>query len=382
MKCFLALAALLAGALAHAQAPPTILQVSWSDPIYPGAQVFIGGSGFTGTTQVRIGPASDAAFTIDSDTNIRAIVPIDAVPGGPISIITGVGQASYATPIVVLKYVPGPGPKCLPNTGNTHTIFNPSTGNTIVALWCDVPTGTFHYTAAGSATLQNFTQANCLAGAPPFAISLDWLQAAWNACLNGIMVPSDEAYGWRVSYFWTPRPTIKGTGPQPIYTQASNGGLGSPLILGTPQAFQTIAGGTTVGGLRIPGGNVTRYCDVSAFKSDQGNVIPAGSYAPCTLIFPPTGGFKLPTSADKATITAMTEQILVDGTAAHHVWGIDAKSIITVDGIEDSTSASVVQLAYVGGLIWQRNVNNLWWSKTDPSAAWLPAGGTATSPLQ
>lgn len=268
-----------------------------------------------------------------------------------------------------------PGPVCLPNTGNLHTGVNPSSGNSVVSLWCDIAAGTYHYSASGNTA----NGSACLATVEPFNVSATWLQHAWAACVTTAMTPTDQAFADRLSYLWVPRPTVKGTGPQTIFTTASNGGLGSPLILGTPQAFQTIAAGTITGGLRIPGGNVTRFCDVSGLTSDQGNVIPAGSYAGCNLVFPPTGGFQYPASADKAILVAPTDGFLVD--AAHHLWGIDAKGVITVDGVEDATTSNVIELAFVAGLIWQENKTPMWWSKTDPSAQWLPQAGTATPPL-
>jgi hypothetical protein len=386
MKRLLAAAALLACAtiassvatIAWAQAPaPVIAQISFNTPAVPGTVIFINGSGFTGASAVNVGGATDGAFQVVSDTQINYTVPIDGPSGGTLTVVTPGGSVSYAAPVVVTAYTPIPPPPCLPNTGNLNTLFNPSTGNTIVSLWCDGSWGTYHYAVSGNT--MNWTQAQCLKNAPPFVANLTWLGQAWNACVNQVMSPSDQAYANRLAAFWVPRPTVKGTGPQTIFTQASNGGLGSPLILGTPQAFQTIAGGTTTGGLRLPGGNVTRYCDVSGNTSIQGNVIPAKSYAACTLVFPPAGGFLYPPSADKASISAPTEVILVD--AAHHLWGIDARGVITVDGIEDSTSAGVIELAYVSGLMWQENGSNLWWSKTAPSAAWLPPAGTATAPL-
>jgi hypothetical protein len=379
MKRLLAAVALLACAtIAQAQAPaPVINQIALMTPTYPGTVIIINGTGFTGATAVTIGGATDGAFKVLSDTEIDYTVPLDGPSGGTLTVTTPAGSIVYGAPVVITAYTPIAPPPCLPNTGNLNTLFNPSTGNTIVSLWCDGSWGTYHYAVSGNT--MNWTQAQCLKNAPPFVANLTWLGQAWNACVNQVMSPSDQAYANRLAAFWVPRPTVKGTGPQTIFTQASNGGLGSPLILGTPQAFQTIAGGTTTGGLRLPGGNVTRYCDVGGITSIQGNVIPAKSYAACTLVFPPPGGFLYPPSADLSTITAQTDAIIVDG--AHHLWGIDARGVITVDAIEDATSANVVQLAYVGGLMWQRNGNNLWWSKTAPSAAWLPVGGTATAPL-
>ena len=58
----------------------------------PGTEVTITGSGFTGATSVRIGDLLASSFTIDSDTQIRAIVPADAV-SGKVTIVTGNGTA-------------------------------------------------------------------------------------------------------------------------------------------------------------------------------------------------------------------------------------------------------------------------------------------------
>jgi hypothetical protein len=37
-------------------------------------------------------------------------------------------------------------------------------------------------------------------------------------------------------------------------------------------------------------------------------------------------------------------------------WAIDSNGIITVDGVEDSSTANVIELAYVSGVIWQEVV--------------------------
>jgi hypothetical protein len=380
MKRLWFLAALLAAALVQAQAPvPVINQIGFANPAYPGTNVEIMGTGFTGATMVTLGTATDGVFTVVGDTVINYTVPFDAPPGGTLTVTTPGGAAAYVAPLVATKFTASP-PLCLPNTGNVNTIFNPSTGTTIIGQWCDVATGTFHYAVGITSSNPSAGPANCLQGVAPFSLTLVWVQQAWNACTGAVMSPSDQAYANRIAYRFVPRPTVKGTGPgQTIFTTASNGGLGNPLLMGTPAVAQTLAGGTVVGGLRIPGGNVTRFCDVSTYTSDQGNVIPAPAYAACTLVYPPAGGFLYPLSPDKSVIKAPTDSWLVDN--ANNLWGIDAKGIITVNGIEDPTSAGVIELAFVSGLIWQENSNMLWWSKTSPSAAWLPSGGTATAPL-
>jgi hypothetical protein len=379
MKRLWFLAALLSSvALAQAPPPPMVNQIDYPTPTFPGIVIILNGSGFTGTTAVNIGAATDGAFQVIGDTEIDYTVPVDGPPGGTLTVIAPGGSFSYSVPVVLSKLVLD-APVCLPNTGNVNTIFNPSTGTTIISQWCDVATGTFHYAIGITNGNPTTEPANCLQGVAPFSVSLVWVQQAWNACTSAVMSPSDQAYANVLFYEFTPQPTLKGTGPgQTIFTLAANGGLGNPLLMGTPAVAQTIVGGTVVRGSRIPGGNVTRFCDVSTYTSDQGNVIPAGSYAACTLVFPPKGGFIQPASPDKTTIQAPTTAILGDGT---NWWGIDSRGIITVNGIEDPTTGGVIELAFVGGLVWQENTAKLWWSKTAPTAAWLPAAGTATAPL-
>jgi hypothetical protein len=75
-------------------APPTVTSFNptWGKP---GTEVTIIGSDFTGATSVRFGDFLASSFTIDSDTQIRAIVPVDAVDG-KITVVTGNGTASSA----------------------------------------------------------------------------------------------------------------------------------------------------------------------------------------------------------------------------------------------------------------------------------------------
>jgi hypothetical protein len=284
------------------------------------------------------------------------------------------GTASAQTPAV--PPIPPIGAFCLPTVASLHTLVNPSTGNTVVSVWCDLVSGTYHYEVAGNST--NWSQAQCLTTIEPFSPTALWLQHAWGACVTTYMSSSDQAYAGRLVAMWWPRPTVLGTTSQPILTVNTDGTLGPPLSIAG--VAQTLAGGTVTSGLRLSSGTVSpRYCYASNLTSDQGTLIPANSYVLCTLALAPLGGFVFPTSANGVSIQAPTEAFLVD--AAGHVWGIDAKGIITVDAIEDSTSANVTALVWIGGLIWQRNASNLWWSKSAPSAPWLPAGGTTTAPM-
>jgi hypothetical protein len=66
-----------------------------------GTQVTISGSGFAGVTGVTFGGVAASSFTVDSDTQIRAIVPASAVTGS-IGVANSAGTASSAASFEVL----------------------------------------------------------------------------------------------------------------------------------------------------------------------------------------------------------------------------------------------------------------------------------------
>ena len=83
-------------------------------------------------------------------------------------------------------------------------------------------------------------------------------------------------------------------------------------------------------------------------------------------------------SANNTTVTS-TSGAIVD--ASGNKWTITAGGQVATNGIADTTTSGVIELAYVNGTIWQENSNKLWWGETKPNAAWAPNAGTATSPL-
>ncbi len=67
--------------------------------------------------------------------------------------------------------------------------------------------------------------------------------------------------------------------------------------------------------------------------------------------------------------------------ASANVWTITAGGQVAVNGIADPLTGNVLALAYVNGVVWQRNSHDLWWSKTSPGAAWEPPHGTSVDPV-
>ena len=66
--------------------------------------------------------------------------------------------------------------------------------------------------------------------------------------------------------------------------------------------------------------------------------------------------------------------------ASGNTWSISGGQV-TLNGVADPTTANVIELAYVDGIVWQENASKLWWSKSLPSDPWEPPYGTATDPV-
>jgi ribosomal protein S11 len=84
-------------------------------------------------------------------------------------------------------------------------------------------------------------------------------------------------------------------------------------------------------------------------------------------------------SANDTVVLAGSKAAITD--ASGNLWTITSGGQVAVNGTTDTATANVIELAYVGGTIWQENASKLWWGETKPNDSWAPAAGTATSPL-
>jgi hypothetical protein len=92
-----------------------------------------------------------------------------------------------------------------------------------------------------------------------------------------------------------------------------------------------------------------------------------------------SGGTPTPTaSANDTMVLAGSTGSIVDASGAK--WTITAGGQVAVNGVADTTTSRVIELAYVNKAVWQENGSALWWGKTSPAAAWAPDAGTS-SPL-
>lgn len=101
-----------------------------------------------------------------------------------------------------------------------------------------------------------------------------------------------------------------------------------------------------------------------AYPSDSWNG-PQGS----PIIATSPNGFVVPRDG-----TAITD-------ANGNTWTITPGAQVALNGIADTTTANVVQLAFVSNQVWQENASLLWWSKTVPTDTWMPLNGTTSSPI-
>ncbi len=82
-------------------------------------------------------------------------------------------------------------------------------------------------------------------------------------------------------------------------------------------------------------------------------------------------------SANDTVVKAGSTAAITDAAGAK--WTITGGSQLALNGVADTSTANVTELAYVNGKIWQENSSNLWYGETSPSAGW--SAGTSTSPL-
>ena len=84
------------------------------------------------------------------------------------------------------------------------------------------------------------------------------------------------------------------------------------------------------------------------------------------------------TTSPNDTVTTGIGAAVTD--AGGNVWTIDTNAQITVNGTVDQTTANVDELAYYDGLVWQKNAENQWYSKTSSTSTWTH-WPNATSPV-
>lgn len=154
--------------------------------------------------------------------------------------------------------------------------------------------------------------------------------------------------------------TLTGYGAAPTLTYSDNSGVATAFPSGSTVTASTFT-------FLHPGLASGNY---NTLISD-GSVSGGASYTVTTV----SGGV----SASPSTILAGATTGLND--ASGNRWSITSGGQVAVNGVVDTTTSGVTEMAWVSPLMWHLNTSGLWFSKSSPTAAWTPAAGTTTSPL-
>lgn len=117
------------------------------------------------------------------------------------------------------------------------------------------------------------------------------------------------------------------------------------------------------------------YANVGVYSLRTGLIGRNSAFANVTVVASNTN-ILIP-STNNSTITAPTANVLIDNTL--NTWGITSGKVM-INNVTDTTTSNVSKLAIVGNIVWQKNLNGLWWGKTSPISAWLPTLGTTVDP--
>ena len=187
-----------------------------------------------------------------------------------------------------------------------------------------------------------------------------------------------------------PAPTVTPSANDTVVLAGSTGAItdGSgnrwTITAGGQVAINGNADTTTAGVVQLAYVNGTIWQENSA-KLWWGETQPNASWSPqagtavSPLPAPPAPTPVVTPSANDTVVAAGSSAPIVDATG--NKWTITSGAQVAVNGNADTTTAGVIELAYVNGTIWQENGAKLWWGETQPNASWAPTAGTAVSPL-
>ena len=158
------------------------------------------------------------------------------------------------------------------------------------------------------------------------------------------------------------------------YMNGQDGGQGGPTFTGSQQPVS--------GDWWLAGSEAGQYPDGIQSAWGAGNYRPGQQAITNQMVFVPKAApttTPVTPSANDTVVKAGSTAAITD--ANGNKWTITSAGLVAVNGVADTTTASVTELAYVNGTIYQENTSNLWWGETQPNGSWAVSPGTAASPL-
>jgi formylglycine-generating enzyme required for sulfatase activity len=228
-------------------------------PIAGGTQVTIGGTNFTGATEVRIG-GLPAAFSIINDTTIVATTPASTAGAKPVRIISPQGSSSL---VKAFTYFGDP------LISSVSPSSGPTTGGTTITITGTNQTGATSVTVGGVAALDAIVvDSSTVSAVTP--------SGALGAVAVAVTTPGGKASLSNAFTFVVPAPTISSVSPS---SGPTTGGT-TITITGTNLTGAT---SVTVGGVAATSVAVVNETTVTA-------VTPAGTAGAKTVTVTTAGG--------------------------------------------------------------------------------------------
>ena len=324
--------------------PPTVTSFSPSVGL-GGTPITVSGSGFTTATEVTVG-GSVTAFTVLSDTSLRATVPTDAT-SGRVAVSNVAGTASSAGSFTVTAPPPAP----------TVTGFSPGNGPpgtvvTVTGTNLATTTGVYFGGAASLSVAASATSVTAVVPSGGFSGVVSVLAAGGGAT--------------SAAAFQVTAPVLPPLPPVVAALSPSAGPVGSTVLIsgtgfdfttgvsfnGMPATFQQVTGGLAA---VVPAGATTGPVVVTSADAGPGTgsvvftVQGAGSSGPSLTSFAPGSGPAGTTVVVTGVGLAGTSAVSVNGVPAASFSALSPTAVSFVVG-KKSTSGPV-RLTTPGGVL-------------------------------
>ena len=160
------------------------------------------------------------------------------------------------------------------------------------------------------------------------------------------------------------------------YLNGEDGAQGGPTFSGNQQGVSTDwwAWGYLRG--ESPDGTLTSASQTSLNPS-QYAIYSRLQFHPAAPVVATAAPKSCVASANGSTITSVGPTLC---DSSGNTWALTSAGTITVNGVAAGYSSGVIELALVGGSIWQENSAQLWWQYVN--GGWSSGPGTSISPLR
>jgi hypothetical protein len=264
----------------------TTVNLAWSVQNSPLCRLLASPDGLPVSIDEEV-PVVSTRTVMANATGIQFSLSCDALPGAPPGIIE-VRYLTALNPFVA----PGP-PPCWPTAESGIPLYEATTvdGHSVKVWPCDMADG-FVWRPVGYDPSLLSARLNCIPSILYEVITAQSLAAAWTACVDRPLSPTEKVVADVLTQKWKPRFEVSGTSTitrRPVYTRNADGTRGVQLRISG--VLQYILVREPCDGSKRLLGISTRYHSVTGRTSQQGQTLPDESFAQCQRLNPPATGW-------------------------------------------------------------------------------------------